>query len=92
MGVSLTGRKFLAISGDLVTQVTVNREVNISGGPIRGDYITFIKVIDRFILNTHAFAKLRCRLKTRMNTKTSRNHKEFLHRQRKCMNSTPNNY
>ena len=41
MGPSLTGRK---IPGDLVTEVTVNREVKIHDDPIRGGYSTFVSV------------------------------------------------
>ena len=36
METSLTRRKLSTIPGDLVTEVTVNREVKIRGGPLRG--------------------------------------------------------
>ena len=44
---------------------------------------TFVEAIDDFILNTHAFTKLRRALKNRMNVKTSSNYKEFSHGQKK---------
>ena len=83
MGASLTGRKFSTFPGDLVTEVTVNREVKIRGGLMRGGYSTSVETVDDFILNTHALAKLRRALKYRINVKTSSNHKEFSHGQKK---------
>ena len=83
MGASLTGRKFSTFPGDLVTEVTVNREVKIRSGLMRGGYSTSIETVDDFILNTHALAKLRRALKYRINVKTSSNHKEFAHGQKK---------
>ena len=74
MGASLTGRKFSAIPGDLVTEVTVNREVKIRCGTMQDGYSTSVEAIDDFILNTHCLAKLRRALKNRMNVKTSSNH------------------
>ena len=77
MGASLSGRKFSTIPGDLVTEVTVNREVKIRGGPMRGGYSTSEEAVDDFVLNTHSLAKLRRALKDKMNMKTSSQHKEF---------------
>ena len=77
MGASLSGRKFSTIPGDLVTEVTVNREVKIRGGPMRGGYSTSAEAVDDFVLNTHSIAKLRRALKHKMNMKTSSQHKEF---------------
>ena len=67
----------MTITGDLVTEVTVNRELKICGGPMHGGYSTSVEAIDDFILNTHALAKLRRALKNRTNVKRSRNYKEF---------------
>ena len=77
MGASLTGRKFSTIPGDLVTEVTVNREVKIRGGPMRGGYSTSIEAVDDFILSTHSLAKLRRALKDKLDLKPSCLHKEF---------------
>ena len=44
---------------------------------------TFVEAINDFILNTHAFTKLRRPLNNRMNVKTSSNYKEFSHGQKK---------
>ena len=73
----------MTISGDLVVAVTVNREVKVRGGPMRGGYSTSVEAVDDSILNTHAFEKLRRVLKNRVNGKTSTNHKEFSHGQNK---------
>ena len=81
MGASLSGKKFSTIPGDLVTEVTVNREVKVRGGPMRGGYSTSGEAVDDFVLNTHSIAKLRRALKNKMNIKTSNAHKEFSHGQ-----------
>ena len=83
MGISWTRRKISSISGDLVTEVAVNREVKICGGPKRGGYSISVEAVDDFILNIHTLAKLGRALKNRMNAKTSSNHKEFSHWQQK---------
>ena len=83
MGISWTRRKISSISGDLVTEVTVNRDVKICGGPKRGGYSISVEAVDDFILNIHTLAKLGCALKNGMNAKTSSNHKEFSHWQQK---------
>ena len=59
MGVSLTGRKFTTLPEDVVTGVTVKREVKIRGGPMRGDQNTDVQTVDDLILNTHVLAKIR---------------------------------
>ena len=42
-----------------------------------------VEAVDAFVLNIHALAELQCALKKRMNVKTSSNHKESSHRQKK---------
>ena len=67
MEASLTGRKFSSIPGDLVTEVTANREVKIRGGRMRDGYSTSVEAVDDFILNTHALANLWRVLKNSIN-------------------------
>ena len=55
MGVSLTGRKFSTIREVLVTENTVNQEVKIRGGLMRGGYRTSLEARNDFILNTYAW-------------------------------------
>ena len=57
MGVILSGRKIWTNPGDLVTEVTVNQEVKIRGGPMRGGYSISVETVYDFILNTHPFGK-----------------------------------
>ena len=45
-GSSLIGRKILTTPGDLITEVTVNREVKNCGGPMRGGYNTSVEAGD----------------------------------------------
>ena len=54
-GISLTRRKTSSILGDLVTEVAVNQEVKICGGPKQGGYSTSAEAVDDFILNTHTW-------------------------------------
>ena len=75
LGASLSGNKFPTISGDLVKEVTITREVKVIGGPMRVGYSTKNAKND-FILNYHILAKLRKELKNKMNLKTVSNHKE----------------
>ena len=75
MGAGLTGRKLSTFPGDLDTEVTINPEVKIHGGPC--GYSKSLETVDDFKLNTHVSAKLRRAQKNRMNVKTSDNHKEF---------------
>ena len=81
MGAGLTGRKLSTFPGDLDTEVTINPEVKIRGGPC--GYSKSLETVDDFKLNTHVSAKLRRAQKNRMNVKTSDNHKEFWHGQKK---------
>lgn len=76
MGASLTVKNFSTIPGDLITEMTVKRDVKIRGGPMRGGYSTSLEATDDFVLNTHLLAKLRASLKQKMNLKTPSLHKE----------------
>ena len=67
---SLSGNKFSTIPGDLVNEVTINREVKVKGGPMRGGCSTSIDAENDFILNSHILAKLRKELKSKINFKT----------------------
>ena len=60
-GNSLSGDKFSTIPGDLVTEVAINREVNVTGGPIRGGYSASMNA-ENFILNSHMLSKLKKRI------------------------------
>ena len=80
MGASLTWRKFSTVPGDLVTEVTVNREVKNRSDPKRGGNSTSLEAVDDFILNTHALGKLHG---YSPNSHTGK---------RKCMASASNNY
>lgn len=39
-GGSRTEQNFLNIHGDLITETTINREVNVRGGPMRDGFST----------------------------------------------------
>ena len=59
IGASLSGKKFSTIPGDLVTEVTIYREVKVRGGPMRGGFSTRFDAENDFVLNSHILAELR---------------------------------
>ena len=66
----------MTITGDLVNEETINREVIVRGGPMSGGYSTSIDAENDFILNSHMLAKLRKEFKNKMNFKTDSNFKK----------------
>ena len=78
LGASLSGYKFSSIRGDLVNEVTINREIKVRGGPMRGGYSISIDAHNDFIVNSHILSKLRKELKNKMNLKTDLNHKKSI--------------
>ena len=66
----------MTITGDLVNEETINREVIVRGGLMSGGYSTSIDVENDFILNSHILAKLRKEFKKKKNFKTDSNFKE----------------
>ena len=60
--------------GDLVTEVTINREVR--GGPMTGGCSTSFDAENDFVLNSHILAELRKEFKNKMRLKTASTPKE----------------
>ena len=75
-GGSITGQSFSTIHGDLITETTINREVKVRGGPMRGGYSTSFEANDAFIKTSHLMAKIRGKLKEKLNVLSSTVHKE----------------
>ena len=73
---SLSGEPFSTIHGDLITEITINREVKVRGGPMQGGYSTSKQTTDAFIKTSHLMAKLRATLKDRLDILTSSSHQE----------------
>ena len=65
-GGSLSGDKFSTIHGDLITETTINREVKVRGGPMRGGYSTSLPNTDTFIKTSHLMAKIRRKMKEKL--------------------------
>ena len=61
-GGSMSGKPFSTIHGDLITEITINREVKVRGGPMQGGYSTSEQTTDTFIKTSHIMAKLRATL------------------------------
>ena len=76
-GGSLSGDKFSTIHGDLITETTINRKVKVRGGPMRGGYSTSLPNIDTFIKTSHLMAKIRRKMKEKLNVLTTSVHKEL---------------
>jgi hypothetical protein len=70
-GGSISGEPFSTINGDLITEITINREVKVRGRPIQGGYSTSEQTTDTFIKTSHIMAKLRATLKETLNILTS---------------------
>ena len=67
---------FSTIPGDLVTEVTPNREVKVCGGPMRGGHSTIFDAGNDFFLNSHILAEPRKELNSKMRLKTASTHEE----------------
>ena len=76
LGASRSRNKFLTIPEGLVNEETINREVNVGGGPMSGCYSSATDAENDFILNSHILAKLRKEFKKKKNFKTDSNFKE----------------
>ena len=76
LGASFSRNKFLTIPRDLVNEETINREVIVRDGPMRGGYSTSIDAENDLILNSHILAKLKKEFKNKINFKTDSNFKE----------------
>ena len=50
---------FSTINGNSITKVTINQEVKVCGGSMKGGYSTSGKTNDTFIKTNHAMAKVR---------------------------------
>ena len=62
--------------GDLVTEVAINREVEVREGPLRGGYCTGSDAWNDFVFNSHSLAELRKELKSKRRLKTASTLKE----------------
>ena len=74
-GGSLTGDKFSTKHGNLIIEMTVNREVKFRGGPMKGGYSIDLDAMNIFVKNSHLLAKLQSALKERIHLLTSSKHK-----------------
>ena len=75
-GGSLSGGPFSSVHGDYITEVTINREVKVRGGPLQGGYSTSLKAEDNFIKTSHLMARVRAALKEKLSIVTASVHKE----------------
>ena len=57
----------MTIQGDLVNEVTINRDVKVSGSIIKGGYSNSIDAENDFILNSHKLINIRGDLKNMKN-------------------------
>ena len=66
----------ISIPRDLVTEATINREVKVHGGPMRGGYSTSFDAENDFALNSLILAELRKELESKMRLETASTHKK----------------
>ena len=76
IGTSLTGEKFSTTPGDLLTEVTTNREVKVRRMPMRGGHSTSFDAESDFVLISHILAELRKELKSKIRLKIASTDKQ----------------
>jgi hypothetical protein len=74
-GGSLSGEKFSAIHGDLITEI-YNGETKGTAGPFRSGYSTDITTVNTWVKTSHIHARVRTEFKKNINLCTSAVHKE----------------
>jgi hypothetical protein len=74
-GGSLSGEKFSAIHGDLITEM-YNGETKGTAGPFRSGYNTDITTVNTWVKTSHIHARVRTEFKKNINLCTSAVHKE----------------
>eukprot|EP00795_Rhopilema_esculentum_P008799 gene8799-14832_t len=57
-GGSVSVESFSTMNGDLITEMTINREVTARGGPMQGGFSTDITAVDTFMKTSHFYSKL----------------------------------
>eukprot|EP00795_Rhopilema_esculentum_P006387 gene6387-11826_t len=75
-GGSVSCESFSTMHGELITEMTINREVTARGGPMQGGFSTDITAVDTFMKTSHFIANLRMKLKERLRVFTTSSHKE----------------
>ena len=75
---SISGEPFSTIYGDLITETTLNREVKITGGPMRGGYSTSEETTDTFLKTSHIIATIISKLNEKFTYVTSSAYKEII--------------
>ena len=75
-GASLTGDKFSAIHGDLVTE-PFNKECKGTSGPFRAGFSTNIDAVNTWVKTIHIHSLVRSTMRKQLQLKTSSKHKEM---------------
>ena len=80
----MSGEPLSIIQGDLITEVTINREVKVHGGSMIGGHSTLNQKTDAITKTSHVMANVRSNLKVQDNVLSSCVHKEASPGSRKC--------
>ena len=73
----MSGEQFSTIHGDLMTEVTINRDAKVRGGSMMGGYSTSDKTNDAFVKKSHVMAKSRSKLTEQVHLHSSCVHQEL---------------
>ena len=73
----MSGEQFSTIHGDLMTEVTINRDAKVRGGSMMGGYSTSDKTNDAFVKTSHVMAKSRSDLTEQVHLLSSCVHEEL---------------
>ena len=75
-GGSVSGKPYLTIHVDLITETTINSEVKVRRGPMQGGFSTDEKAVDTCVKTSHIMATVWAKLKERLDVLTQSVHKE----------------
>ena len=73
----MSGEPFSTTHGDLMTEVTINRDAKVRGGSMMGGYSTSDKTNDAFVKKSHVMAKSRSKLTEQVHLHSSCVHQEL---------------
>ena len=76
VGGSRTSQQFSTIYSDIITETTINKEVKVRGGPMRGGFSTSERTNDNFIKTSHLMAAITRKVEDKLSYVTSSAHKE----------------
>ena len=79
---SVTGDRFTAVPGDLITE-WFNKQTKGKGGPFRSGFSTKVSAVNTYVRTMHIHARLHQEMKLLLRINTSSTHKEMTTKSKK---------